>query len=392
MEIYRGGLRSAYDMTAQGYIRYEKMMRARRISSYEADRIYENVSRSRYALLNELRSNFPYSIDTLDNNSKTWIIPDEAAARAYQKKVGQFMPDQYGDVCTNQHINLQFCAYMVLWTHMIRSGFAHLVKVEELGIPSFMKTGLSFDSDVRKARAYFLGAAQKVQPFSETGAKLDEKLVLKILEASPSCYNEIDDEKRERAIVHLLDNCPYGFKALEELSQSLGKKYTEEQIIRAEIRSFEGYGGVSLDRLKRAEKILPENASWQAYGLTQTQNYAAQLTNPYHLEAARGVFGFSPSPEQMEQVMRHYLSFSIWGRNLKALYGIMENPPLSEQTAVYGEIGARCLASTADRMWQIERLKTDFNYRASLQEILDVADRLVERIKNDPGIMHRGLD
>lgn len=431
----RGSLRSAYDMTAREDRLYEENRRSRRISGYEADRDFEDAIRRKYDLLNELRDSFPYSVNTLDDKDTIHAIPDEATARFYLKKIGQFVPEQYGGTYTHQYRNLRFASYMALFGHMLRSGFAHLVTIEAFGILSecLEETRLSICSDIHRARTCFLDTAQQMQPFSEAGARLDEELTLKILEGSPRLYDEIDSKKRERAIVYLLDNRPYGSQELKDLSRVLGNKYTEEQIIRAEARILER--APNLDKLKKADEFMPENSSWRAYGLIQTQNYAAKLTSPIYLEALRGTFGFSPSPEDMEQAMYRYLEGDTWNRSrwgrgplygssrqtqgvdnltlfsspdqmdqslpraylgwdktVDGLHVILNDPALSGQTPAYREIGARYLASKADRAWQIDQLKTAFNYRASVQEILDMADRLVERIKGDPRIMRRGLD
>ena len=371
-----------------------KLKRISRRDLYE--RLLEEATRRKYALLHELENDFPYSISTLNENSGNPAIPNEKAANLYREKIGQFWPEQYEAGNSARYRDLQLCSYLVLFTHMLRSGFSSLLKIEEFNPPCVLSNCLDesqwpVSNDVRRARAYFMEEIQKMQPFSETGAMLDEKVVLQILKASPSYRAEINDKKRKNAMCHLLDNAPCGFEELKVLSELLQAGYTEAQIVQAETRKLERV--LSEASLREASALLPENTAWRDYGLTQTQNYAAQQTNPCNLEALRGTFGFSPSLEQIEQSMHGYLAEACtWDRRVERLRKILDDSRLSGQRAIYQEIGTQYLASTAERTGHLDKLKTEFNHQASLQEILDMADRMVKRIKGYPRMASMGLN
>lgn len=231
----------------------------------------------------------------------------------------------------------------------------------------------------KKSSAFFLSAIQGAQPFVGTGEMLPAQMVISTLSAVKW---KLDRDKAEAATQYLLDTQPNGQYELDDLAKQINSgRYSEAQQFAALRRNLQNNPSpFATHLLMHSAAQLPHNRLWQRYGRMVTHSVANKIGSPYELETLRGVFGFVATPRQQEQaIVRLMWRGMSWEIQKDLLQRQLTYPAVNEEGNVYREAGLRHLADQADRIGQLEDLKKNFGYQASVKDVVQVAERTQKR-------------
>ena len=291
-------------------------------------------------LKSALQEEFPYSIASLRPPLPRTISKRDVSY--FLRQIAEFQAGQ-----NDLDHDIQQTAYMVLFTHVLRSGLADHIEVghDNCAFAQSVKeaqrvSGLNRSGDFVgkygkreetekiQAGTILWGELMSHPPFAETGRPLPKEVVLKVLKISDplfwTCWST-----RARAITYALDTYPKSLAELQKLSRAFGRDFTDQQKSAAEEREIHAH-------MKR-------------------------LGGP-------------------DLLIFHYAS-ETWDERLLRLKDDFKKAQHSRLAPAYREAIVGHLLAHATSAFHLDRLHTEFDYRASLEDILAVARRVEERFR-----------
>lgn len=311
--------------------------------SFGNDSDYRTKSLKKYKLRSlraKLLDDFPYSIASLGQpvTFTTTLLPKDIWH--FLREVSDFV---IGGSIRDQEIKRK--AYMVLFTHILRSGLAeHLVvekyeedcvftqSVREANCMSRLPCGMQISRGLgaldeferRQAGQALWKELMKNRPFSKTGNLLPKAVVLKILEIS--IFPIAEHDKRERAITHVFYMYPDSLAELETLSKMFGHLSTPEQVIIAKQREagmlitqlhFLQRHGIACSENGWKQELMRLRKSFMVEGLVEGQSLSAQfyrdaileyllglMSSAFQLDLLAKELGYKPTFPDVMQVLR----------------------------------------------------------------------------------------
>ncbi len=243
--------------------------------------------------------------------------------------------------------DIQQTAYMVLFTHVLRTGLAKHIGIEKYGDACAFtqavkeaqrvsglnrrgdfvgKSGKREETDKIQAGQLLWDELMSARPFAETGHFLPKDVVLRILKISDPLF-WTPWPARARAITYALDTYPQNVAELEKLSLTFGWDYTEQQRKDAEERELHA----RIERLRGPELAI------------------------FHLP---------PEP---------------WDQKLARLKGAFQSVQNLRAAGDYRNAIVAHLLSHATSAFHLDRLRKEFGYCASLTDVITVARRVEGR-------------
>lgn len=287
-----------------------------------------------------LQEEFPYSIASLTSPLTNTISTRDISY--FLRQIAEFQAGQ-----NDLDHDIKQTAYMVLFTHILRSGLAGHIEIghDDCAFAQSVKgaqhaSGLNRNGD-------FVGKSgkreemEKIQagtilwdelmthpPFAETGRHLPKEVVLKILKISDplfwTCWST-----RARAITYALDTYSKSTTELQKLSRAFGRDSTDQQKRAAEERDIH----VRIGTLHGPDLLMFHHAS------------------------------------------------ETWDKRLLRLKEDFKNAQHSRLAPAYREAIVGHLLARATSAFHLDQLRTEFDYRASFKDIIQVTHRIEGRFR-----------
>lgn len=284
-----------------------------------------------------LQDRYPYSIASLTRQRNPDLSLTERSIPYFLRQIAKF---ETGHNDLDQAI--QQTAYMVLFTHVLRAGFAKHIGIEKYDEDCAFtqavkeaqrvsglnrrgdfvgKSGKREETDKIQAGQILWDELMSARPFAETGHFLPKNVVLRILKTSDPLF-WTSWSARARAITYALDIYPQSVAELEKLSRIFGRDYTKQQERDAERRDINAriatLRGPELAIFHRPPEPWDQKLARLKAEFQSVQNYKAvgdyrdaivthllsRATSAFHLDRLREEFGYCASLEDVITVAR----------------------------------------------------------------------------------------